>query len=461
MALKPIGSWYALGSRHCGRGKWRSLGTARASSSGKKPSQIPSLVRYIPKLARKHDGEILENVHFPRTISSGEDDGEEEEFGSGYFDSDSQAGKKKRKGARFYFDDTEKQRSELGLASFRRNAIELEEFEEGNERNDAVSSNETISTEESSSDREEETSGQQERLPSLHRITKEQPPRTKEVKTSIRKEVLSSLQLVPASRLVSRPRPGPSTAVLDSKAATSDDGIPSQCPAMRLLPASQLNLNPRSMEDDEPEEFDDEEEEDALFALEVQTRKTELPSFPDSGGERTAAKNYAVFLLSKWQRTAAELRKKLSEKNYSVQVTESTIAALREEGLQSDTSFAEVFAQSRWNTRGWGPKRIKHELVRKGVDTANIDRALQKVFKADGDGNIVQDDDDMQWGMSKQAQEHIFALSARKWSSGGNISVQARSRRLAGWLQRRGFSWKVINGIIHILEGNGSIQKSL
>ena len=72
----------------------------------------------------------------------------------------------------------------------------------------------------------------------------------------------------------------------------------------------------------------------------------------------------------------AELARKLADKGYRRSVVEDELAKLSEEGLQSDTRFAESFVQSRIN-QGKGPVRIRVDLGQRGIRDGIIDGALE------------------------------------------------------------------------------------
>ncbi|HSG97596.1 MAG TPA: regulatory protein RecX [Woeseiaceae bacterium] len=73
----------------------------------------------------------------------------------------------------------------------------------------------------------------------------------------------------------------------------------------------------------------------------------------------------------------AELVKKLADKGYARSVVENEIAVLSDEGLQSDTRFAENFVQSRIN-QGKGPVRIRADLSRRGIRDGVIESAIEE-----------------------------------------------------------------------------------
>ena len=85
----------------------------------------------------------------------------------------------------------------------------------------------------------------------------------------------------------------------------------------------------------------------------------------------------AMDFLARREYGFEELVKKLADKGYKRTIVEDELARLAEEGLQSDTRFAEAFVQSRVN-QGKGPVRIRADLGQRGVRDGIIDGALEQ-----------------------------------------------------------------------------------
>lgn len=75
----------------------------------------------------------------------------------------------------------------------------------------------------------------------------------------------------------------------------------------------------------------------------------------------------ALRLLSYRDRPCKALRERLSEKGLSEEDINEVIETLTEEGLLDDERFARELAASRIRNRNWGPRKIRLDLVRKGV----------------------------------------------------------------------------------------------
>ena len=92
-------------------------------------------------------------------------------------------------------------------------------------------------------------------------------------------------------------------------------------------------------------------------------------------------RNVAMDLLARREHSRLELLGKLARRfgdDTSGNGLEAAIDALATEGLQSDERFAISFTRERLH-RGHGPRRIRVELQRRGVDDMLIDTALAEV----------------------------------------------------------------------------------
>ncbi len=100
----------------------------------------------------------------------------------------------------------------------------------------------------------------------------------------------------------------------------------------------------------------------------------------DDGEDRYACPKQirlkAMDFLARREYGQTELIKKLADKGYKRTIVEEEVERLADEGLQSDTRFAEGFVQSRIN-QGKGPVLIRADLAHRGVDDGIIDEAIE------------------------------------------------------------------------------------
>lgn len=137
------------------------------------------------------------------------------------------------------------------------------------------------------------------------------------------------------------------------------------------------------------------------------------------------AREKAVDLLSYKPYTAKELRFRLLQKFDNEQAVESAVARMRELGYINDTEYARRYAEKLSSQKGFGVRRIRQELMRKGIDSACADEAI---------GELVLDED--------QVLASIREVIAKKYPQ-ADEDEKVRRRAYAA-LARRGFSFQDI-----------------
>ena len=126
----------------------------------------------------------------------------------------------------------------------------------------------------------------------------------------------------------------------------------------------------------------------------------------------------AMDLLARREHSTAELRRKLRTREFDDGAIELVLEALRQDGLQSDTRFAESFVHQRFHA-GIGPLKIAFELRQKGIDEALAEDCL--ALYAD------------RW------QESMIRERVRRFGEAIPEDFGARAKQ-ARFLQNRGFS---------------------
>jgi len=80
-------------------------------------------------------------------------------------------------------------------------------------------------------------------------------------------------------------------------------------------------------------------------------------------------------LLSRREHSRQELSTKLQQREFSEPEISAALDKLEQEGLLSNRRFAESFVLQRL-ARGYGPIRIRHELLDRGIDESMIQDLL-------------------------------------------------------------------------------------
>lgn len=90
------------------------------------------------------------------------------------------------------------------------------------------------------------------------------------------------------------------------------------------------------------------------------------------------AKEKAMDALSRRAMSTKQLRDKLLEKGFDSSIADMTIQEFTELGYLDDAAFAAMFAEQAMDGKGWGKRKIKYELLQKGVDGALINEVMEQ-----------------------------------------------------------------------------------
>jgi regulatory protein len=140
--------------------------------------------------------------------------------------------------------------------------------------------------------------------------------------------------------------------------------------------------------------------------------------------------DHALKLLSTRLHSTAEIRRKLSRREYGEEVVDAVIADLMRLGYLDDAQFARAKAQMAAKYKKQGKRRAKVELIKAGV----------KGEVADGALNDVYDQTDTLAVARELARKQAPRLK--------KLDPQTARRRLAGMLQRRGFDYDEIKPVL-------------
>lgn len=153
----------------------------------------------------------------------------------------------------------------------------------------------------------------------------------------------------------------------------------------------------------------------------------------DSLPEPERAREIALGILTRAQRSAADLRGRLVAKGISEHVADEVIARYREVGLLDDTALAASIARTRHAEKGVAARAIEPELRRKGFSDEDIRSALAQ---------IGVDDE----------REAASELARARWRRTEGLSRDTRVRRVVSHLGRKGYSPSLAFALVKDLE---------
>lgn len=141
------------------------------------------------------------------------------------------------------------------------------------------------------------------------------------------------------------------------------------------------------------------------------------------------AKLRAIHLLEYMDRTEKNMRGKLQQGNYPLEVIDETIEYLKYHGYIDDKRYASRYLALRLN--GKGHRRLFMELQQKGVDMSLIQEAWEE---------LCQDED-------TDERAAIRELVDKKIGE-RTMLPRKEYQRLVNYLARRGFSWEDISAVL-------------
>jgi regulatory protein len=146
------------------------------------------------------------------------------------------------------------------------------------------------------------------------------------------------------------------------------------------------------------------------------------------------AKNTAYRYLTIRPRSRKELADKLQDKEFSDDIIAAVLDHVTRLGYLDDTKFAAQWAASRVRSRGFGRRRLEQELRIKGISREIIKENLNTFFEEAPEAETAR----------KEAEKKLRTLA--------RFEPEVRRRRLAGFLERKGFSSEIIRTILRTMQ---------
>jgi regulatory protein len=144
------------------------------------------------------------------------------------------------------------------------------------------------------------------------------------------------------------------------------------------------------------------------------------PPEPDADPE-SVARQICLHQLEYAPRTRAELAAVLAKKGVPDDAAEAVLGRFTEVGLIDDAMFSQLWVESRHRGKGLSGRALQQELRRKGVDEVTAREAAATI------------DPDEEAATAR-------TLVQRKLPSTRGLAPEARVRRLAGLLARKGYN---------------------
>lgn len=159
-----------------------------------------------------------------------------------------------------------------------------------------------------------------------------------------------------------------------------------------------------------------------------QLTEREVEALRYQGAVKDACARSSRYLMQR-PRSRAEVERYLERKDYTSEVVDGALRELEQLGFLDDLTFAEFWVANRQDFKPRSEWALRQELRQKGVSNQIIDQVVQGI-----------DDHDGAYRAGKSR--------ARRYAG---QDYQTFSRRLGGFLQRRGFRYGVVKDIVEKL----------
>lgn len=145
------------------------------------------------------------------------------------------------------------------------------------------------------------------------------------------------------------------------------------------------------------------------------------------------AKLRAMHLLNDMDRTENQLRTKLLNGDYPADIVDAAIAYVKSFGYINDESYIRRFIESKRNSKS--KKEIYALLMKKGVDMEQVQEILSEYYSTEDSLNAIRD-------------------LLRKKRYDPKRATDQETRKIYGYLARKGFGYEDIRQVIQINEWN-------
>ncbi len=159
-----------------------------------------------------------------------------------------------------------------------------------------------------------------------------------------------------------------------------------------------------------------------------------------AAAEVERATDSALRFLAYRPRSTREVTDRLRQRGYSNQAIDGAIEKLRGWRYLDDQEFARFWVENRLEYRPSGSRRLRQELRQKGVDGEVVDQTIEAVGVDELPAAIE---------LARKRVERLRGLDPI-----------VRRRRLAGFLQRRGYGWDVVKPAIDQVLGEDDVDQS-
>lgn len=141
------------------------------------------------------------------------------------------------------------------------------------------------------------------------------------------------------------------------------------------------------------------------------------------------AKLKALNLLTVMDRTEAQLRQKLLQKDYPESIVDQAIEYVKSFGYIDDEKYAVRFVENRRATKS--KQELRASLYQKGIAAEYIDAALEEAYSREDEWNAIR------------------AIASKRKLSAAD-SDETEKKKLISYLARKGFKYEDIRKALEV-----------
>jgi len=156
----------------------------------------------------------------------------------------------------------------------------------------------------------------------------------------------------------------------------------------------------------------------------------EIDRLVEEDGKR-GARARALRFLQPRERSRAEVDHRLQRYGYVPSVITAAVEYLERLGYLDDQRFAQTFIREK-SAGGWGPRRLREELYRKGVDPGLTEEVLVECLDEGADARYA----------------HLVVQVRRRFGPEYQRDPTRARRRAGAFLARRGHDWAAIARVL-------------
>ena len=149
---------------------------------------------------------------------------------------------------------------------------------------------------------------------------------------------------------------------------------------------------------------------------------------------RSKVYNSAVRLLGYRMRSCTELKDRLIEKKYPIELIDDTIDKLLKMRYLSDEEFAVAFANDKVKSKKIGPIALRIEFLQHKIESNLLENTINDVYEKYPISDLIKQ-----------------LLDKKKIAFGMKLD-QKTKKRIQDLLKRKGFSWNDISAVFTELE---------